>query len=86
MNFENQYTHSYSKIVGLQADGPWVLKKDYIELVANQQIYEVPAGREINELLWFSRAELAGSVADPFLGGFGGLGGVGFGGMGGFDF
>jgi len=75
MNFENQYTYSYSKIVGLQADGPWILKKDYIDLVSNQQIYEIPAGREINELLWFSRAELTDSIVDPFLGGFGGMGG-----------
>lgn len=84
MNFENQYTYSYSKIVGLQADGPWILKKDYVDLVSGQQIYEIPAGREINELLWFSRAELTDSIVDPFLGGFGGLGGGGFGGMGGF--
>lgn len=84
MNFEDQFTYSYSKIVGLQANGPWVLKKDYIELVPAQQMYEIPAGREINELLWFTRAELSDSIVDPFLGGFGGLGGVGFGGVGGF--
>jgi hypothetical protein len=84
MNFEDQFTYSYSKIVGLQANGPWVLKKDYIELVRGQQMYEIPAGREINELMWFTRAELTDSIVDPFLGGFGGLGGVGFGGVGGF--
>jgi hypothetical protein len=84
LNFETQYTYSYSKIVGLQAGGDWELKKDYIDLVSNQQIYQIPAGREINELLWFTRAELTDSIVDPFLGGFGGLGGVGFGGVGGF--
>ena len=42
------------KIVGLQAGGDYVLKKDYIQLVGNQQIYEIPACRELNELLWFS--------------------------------
>jgi hypothetical protein len=84
MNFEDQFTYSYSKIVGLQAGGPWVLKKDYIDLVRGQQMYEIPAGREINELMWFTRAELTDSIVDPFLGGFGGLGGVGFGGVGGF--
>ena len=84
MNFEDQFTYSYSKIVGLQSGGPWVLKKDYIELVRGQQMYEIPAGREINELMWFTRAELTDSIVDPFLGGFGGLGGVGFGGVGGF--
>jgi hypothetical protein len=84
LDYETQYTYSYSKIVGLQAGGPWELKKDFIELETNVQTYEIPAGRELNELLWFTRAELTDSIVDPFLGGFGGLGGVAFGGVGGF--
>jgi hypothetical protein len=54
MDFEQQFSYSYSKIVGLQTEGPWVLKKDYFVLSANTQTYEIPAGREVNELLWFS--------------------------------
>lgn len=84
LDYETQYSYAYSKIVGLQTGGPWELKKDYITLTANTQNYVIPAGREINELLWFTRAELTDSIVDPFLGGFGGLGGVGFGGVGGF--
>ena len=84
LDYETQYSHSYSKIVGLQAGGDSELKKDYITLSANTQTYVIPAGREINELLWFTRAELTDSIVDPFLGGFGGLGGVAFGGVGGF--
>lgn len=84
LDYESQYAYAYSKIVGLQAHGPWELKKDYIQLTGGTQMYIIPAGREINELLWFSRAELTDSIVDPFLGGFGGLGGVGFGGVGGF--
>jgi hypothetical protein len=84
LDYETQYSHAYSKIVGLQAGGNNEIKKDFIELVAAQQEYIIPAGREINELLWFTRAELTDSIIDPFLGGFGGLGGVGFGGVGGF--
>jgi hypothetical protein len=76
LDYETQYSHSYSKIVGLQAGGDSELKKDYIELVDGQQMYSIPAGREINELLWFSRSELSDSIIDPFLGGFGGLGGI----------
>jgi hypothetical protein len=83
VDYETQFTYAYSKIVGLQAGGESELKKDYFELVAGQQMYEIPAGREINELLWFSRATLTDSIVDPFIGGFGGLGGVGFGGFGG---
>jgi hypothetical protein len=84
LDYETQYTYSYSKIVGLQAGGDNELKKDYFEIKMNQQVYEVPAGREINELLWFQRAVLTDSIVDPFLGGFGGLGGAGFGSAGGF--
>jgi len=84
LDYETQYTHSYSKIVGLQAGGNNELKKDFFTLTGGTQVYEIPAGREINELLWFTRAELTDSIVDPFLGGFGGLGGVGFGGVGGF--
>jgi hypothetical protein len=80
-----QYTYSYSKIVGLQAGGDYVLEKDYIDLIPGQQIYEIPAGREINELLWFSRSELDAAYFDPFMGGFGGFGGIGLGGGAGFS-
>ena len=80
LDWETQYTYAYSKIVGLQAGGDYVLKKDYIDLVPGQQIYEIPKGRELNELLWFSRAELDAAFFDPFMGGFGGFGGIGLGG------
>ena len=84
LDYETQYTHSYSKIVGLQSGGDWELKKDYFTLSGETQVYEIPAGREVNELLWFARAELSDSFVDPFMAGFGGLGGLGFGGAGGF--
>lgn len=75
MDFEKQFEYSYSKIVGLQTGGHWVLKKDYFTLERNQQTYEIPAGREINELLWFSN--------QPWTAfGLGGVGGFGFGGIG----
>jgi hypothetical protein len=75
MDFEQQFAYSYSKIVGLQTVGPWVLKQDYFILSANTQNYEIPAGREVNELLWFSN--------QPFTAfGLGGVGGFGFGGIG----
>jgi hypothetical protein len=85
LDWETQYTYAYSKIVGLQAGGDWVLKKDYIDLVPGQQIYEIPKCRELNELLWFSRSELDAAFFDPFMGGFGGFGGIGLGGAAGFS-
>jgi len=73
LDYETRYTYAYSKIVGLQAGGDSVLKKDYIQLATNQQVYEIPAGRELNELLWFSPATLNTTIADPWS--FGGVGG-----------
>ena len=75
MDFEQQFAYSYSKIVGLQAEGPWVLKKDYIILERDKQNYEIPAGREINEVLWFSNQPWTAFG----MGGIGGFGGVGLG-------
>jgi hypothetical protein len=82
LDWETRYTYAYSKIVGLQAGGDWVIKKDYVQLVTNQQIYEIPAGREINEVLWFSPTELNNIFVDPWS--FGGIAGGGIGGSGGF--
>lgn len=82
LDFETRYTYAYSKIVGLQAGGDWVIKKDFIQLVPNQQIYEIPAGREINEILWFTPSTLNNLMFG--LGGFAGVGtGTGLGGGGG---
>jgi len=75
MNFEQQYQYSYSKIVGLQTVGPWSLKKDFFTLEAGKQDYVIPAGREVNELLWFSNQPW--SVFGPY-----GLWGFGYDGVG----
>jgi hypothetical protein len=83
LDYETRYTYAYSKIVGLQAGGDWVLKKDYIQLQPGQQIYEIPANRELNELLWFTPSELNNLLFDPWS--FGALGGAGLGGPGGYS-
>ena len=49
-----QYTYAYSKQVGLQTNGPWELKKDFVEIEAGRQVYTIPAGREVNEVLWIT--------------------------------
>ena len=78
----SQYTYAYSKQVGLQANGPWELKKDYLELEEGRQVYQIPAGREVNEVLWLtptavSQALLAnyGGIDYGFGGGFAQMGG-----------
>jgi len=88
LDYVQQSTYAYSKQVGLQANGPWELKKDYVELEAGRQVYQIPAGREVNEVLWItppatSQALLAnyGGIDYGFGGGFAQTGGgVGTGG------
>jgi len=89
LDFATQFTFAYSKQVGLQSRGPWELKKDYVEIEAGKQVYQIPAGREINQVLWVTPpttdlalfANYAG-IDSGFGGGFGQIG-VGVGGMGG---
>lgn len=54
LDFETKFTYAYSKQVGLQTRGPWELKKDFVEIEAGRQVYEIPAGREINQVLWMT--------------------------------
>jgi len=95
LDYVQQATYAYSKQVGLQANGPWELKKDYVELESGRQVYQIPAGREVNEVLWItppatSQALLAnyGAIDYGFGGGFAqtgggtGTGGPGFARMG----
>jgi len=53
-DFVTQQTYAYSKQVGLQQRGPWELKKDFVEVEAGRQVYIIPAGREVNEVLWIT--------------------------------
>lgn len=81
-DFMTQYTYAYSKQVGLQSNGPWELKKDFVEIESGRQVYVIPAGREVNEVLWItppatSQALLAnyGGIDYGFGGGFAQVGG-----------
>lgn len=73
--FENAFTYAYSKTVGLQSNGPWELKQDYVTIEDGVQVYSIPAGREINEVLWITPPTIDYAL---YSNGFGG--GYGFGG------
>jgi hypothetical protein len=77
LNFVDQFTYAYSKITGNQARGPWELKEDYVTLRENVQVYQIPAGREINEVLWMTAPSIDHALYSYY--GFGGYGGYGFG-------
>ena len=69
-HYMESFTYAYSKQVGLGTNAPaaqgWELKRDYIVCSANTQHYLIPAGRELNEVLWETPAEIDGGLVDPF--------------------
>jgi len=68
--FMESFTYAYSKQVGLGTNAPaaygWELKRDFIVCSAHTQHYIIPAGREVNEVLWDTPPEIDGGLIDPF--------------------
>ena len=52
LDMTKDYASWFSKQVGLQQHGGYELKKDFIKLEKGKQVYVVPAGREINKVMW----------------------------------
>jgi hypothetical protein len=52
LDMTKDYASWFSKQVGLQQYGKYELKKDFIKLEKGKQVYVVPAGREINKVMW----------------------------------
>lgn len=93
LDITRDYSYYFSKEVGLQQRGKFELKKDFIKLEAGKQVYVIPAGREINKVMWVtpSTTDAAlwanyGGMGVSFGGGVTGQMGIGaataFGGMG----
>jgi len=69
-SYMESFTYAYSKQVGLGTNAPaatgWELKRDFIITEANTQHYIIPAGREVNEVLWETPPEIDAGMVDPF--------------------
>ena len=68
--YMESFTYAYSKQVGQGTNAPaaegWELKRDFIVTSGHTQHYLIPAGREVNEVLWETPPEIDGGLADPF--------------------
>lgn len=91
MDMMKDYSYWFSKQVGLQQNGPWELKKDFITIEQGKQCYLIPAGREINKVMYVTppatNAALFanyGGLDIGFGGGFAQIGGGAYGPIGGF--
>lgn len=86
------FSYWFSREVGLQQRGPWELKKDFITIEPGKQNYLIPAGREINNVMWCNPptaqaalyANYGGLDTLGFAGGYGQAGGGSYGPIGGF--
>lgn len=91
LDMMKDYSFWFSKQVGLQQNGPWELKKDFITIEKGKQCYLIPAGREINKVMYVTppatNAALFanyGGLDIGFGGGFAQIGGGAYGPIGGF--
>lgn len=85
LDMAKEYSYYFSKEVGLQQRGPWELKKDFFEIEPGRQVYVIPAGREINKVLYFTNPTTDSALFANYGGitaGFGGgvVGQLGLGG------
>lgn len=83
LDMAKDYSYYYSKMVGLQSNGPWELKKDFIKIEEGRQVYAIPSGRTVNKVMWLnpSMTDLAlfgNSMAGTGLGIMPGMGPIGF--------
>ncbi len=86
-DYELQFAQAYSKQVGLQSRGDYELKKDFFYLEEGKMVYEVPAGREINQVMWLTPSDITHATFASLgygtvLNGVGVSGAVGWGGAG----
>jgi hypothetical protein len=64
--FEKSFSKAVEEQAGLGANGTRPIRTDSITLTAGTQVYEIPANREINEVLWFTPSFINLFGLDPF--------------------
>lgn len=83
LDWSRDFSYWFSREVGLQQRGSYELKKDFFRIEEGKQVYVIPAGREINKVLYVTpsttKAALYGTYGSfdgGFAGGFGQFGDV----------
>lgn len=78
LDTSRDFTYWFSKEVGLQQRGSWELKKDFVVIEAGKQDYLIPAGREINSVMFVNPPTTQAAL----YANYGGLDSLGFAGAG----
>ena len=84
IDWSRDYSYWFSREVGLQQRGHYELKKDFFQVERGKQVYVIPAGREINKVMYVTpsttKAALYGNLGTldtGIAGGFGQYGNMG---------
>ena len=73
LDLTKEYSFWFSKQVGLQQEGPWELKKDFITIEQGKQVYVIPSGRTVNKVMYVNPPMTDTALFANYMGG-----GVGF--------
>lgn len=69
LDLSKQYSYWFSKQVGLQQEGPYELKKDFITIEKGKQVYVIPSGRTVNKVMYVNPPTTDAALFSGFLGG-----------------
>lgn len=69
LDLAKEYSYWFSKQVGLQQEGPWELKKDFITIEEGKQVYVIPAGRTINKVMYVNPPMTDTALFANYMGG-----------------
>lgn len=78
LDMSRDFSYWFSKEAGLQQRGPWELKKDFVTIEVGKQDYLIPAGREINSVMFVNPPTTQAAL----YANYGGLDSLGFAGAG----
>lgn len=76
LDIMKDYSYYFSKEIGQQQNGPWELKKDFFVIEEGKQDYIIPAGREINKVLFSMPSTMNAAMYSNMNGGNYALAGV----------
>ena len=87
LDLSRDLSYWFSREKGLQQRGPYELKKDYLIIECGKQDYVIPAGREINRVMFMAEPSTPAAIYTQLSAGAWGLaGGLNMGMMGGVGF
>ena len=78
LDMSRDFSYWFSREVGLQQRGSWELKKDFVTIERGKQCYIIPAGREINSIMFVNPPTTTAAL----YANYGGLDTLGFAGAG----